>query len=378
MLIDRLMLVSASEFTSAIIRLLTEVLNRGGIENQPIALYAEREVEKDGHVMKPFFPGTSTGRAIGDGVPPVLANPDIGSEGILATLISKFCKSNPDVALSHPGPDQLRSSKTRRIVIVTDFIGSGRRISEMLDAFAKVATLQSWRSYKLLSFEVVCYSGTEDGLAFVRQHSLSPLISSHIACPVIDEAFKGHELGAVKILCRKYPKKSKSPFGFSGTGSLIAFSHGIPNNAPPILHSKASGWKPLFQGRSTLAASLDTVADSAELIEQNSQKVLGIRNARKVLSDPTGELWVHTMLVLDAVRAGQRSTSKVSAHTQIPMARTEEIFNLAFAAGWLTNRNSLTSLGRRELKQMKWVHPSEDWLALSSASLYFPTQLRAQ
>jgi hypothetical protein len=381
LLIDRLMLVSASDFTSAMFGLLSQAVGRQGVTGLPLALYAEREVEMVVGDVKPIFPGSETGRAQGDGVPPVLVDPlmqDVGSEGILAALISKFCKANSSSAISHPGPDQLRATKARRIVLVTDFIGSGNRVYQMLDAFSKVASIQSWRSYKLISFEVICYSATEYGFATVKRHPLAPLVTMHVACPVVDEAFEGAELGAVKLLCKNYPKRSRFPFGFNRTGSLIAFSHGIPNNAPSILHSSSSGWKPLFVGRSTLSASLDAVADSTELIAQNSKRVLGIRNARSVLAQSEGELWAHSMLVLDAVRTGFRTPARVSARTQIPMSRTEEIFALALTAGWLTLKSSLTSLGRRELAHLKRRNVLTDVLASKPDTMYFPNQLRAQ
>lgn len=380
LLIDRLMLVSASEFVSGITNQLNQIEREKPSKEPSLALYAEREMKKAGYDVLPFFPRSDEGRAIGPGIPPVAVDPekqDVGSEGSVATLISKYCKDTAHQALSHPGPDALRSNKIRTVVIVTDFIGSGRRISEMLDAFALVASLQSWKSYGLLSFEVVCYSGTEWGLALVQQHSLRPKVRSYIACPVIDEAFSGSELGAVKLLCQNYRKKQpRYPFGFNNTGSLIAFSHGIPNNAPPILHSEAGGWTPLFPNRSTSAAGIDSVADSSAVLARNSEQVLGIREARRVLADPEGEIWAHTMLVMDAVRQGVRTPKGLSARTQLPNARIEEVLEITKRAGWVTPKNSLTRLGWREIRRPRFFEQGEE-IAISGSGIYFPTQLRA-
>lgn len=380
LLIDRLMLVSASEFVSGITNQLNQIEREKPGKEPSLALYAEREMEKAGYVVLPFFPNSDTGRARGPGIPPVKVNPekqDVGSEGSVATLISKYCKDSTHQALSHPGPDALRSNKIRTIAIVTDFIGSGRRISEMLDAFALVASLQSWKSYGLLSFEVVCYSGTEWGLNSVHKHSLRPKVRSHIACPVIDEAFSGIELGAVKLLCQNYrTKQPRFPFGFNHTGSLIAFSHGIPNNAPPILYSEAGGWTPLFPDRSTSAAGIDRVANSSAVLARNSEQVLGIRDARRVLADPEGEIWAHTMLVMDAVRHGVRTSQGLSARTQLPNDRIEEVLEITKRAGWVTPKNSLTRLGWREMRRPRYFEQGEE-IAISGSGIYFPTQLRA-
>lgn len=381
LLLDRMMLVGASEFSVAITKQLNRIERDCPSAKPCLALYAEREVEKCNYEVLPFFPGTDKGRATGDGIPPVSVDPkkqDVGSEGIVASLISKYCKLPDKHALSHPGPDALRENRVRKIVIVTDFVGSGRRVREMLDAFALVASIQSWRSFGLLDFHVVCYSGTECGLRCVRRHSLRPKVSFHIACPVINEAFSGSELGEIKLLCKTYPgKRSRYPFGFNETGSLIAFSHGIPNNAPAILHSNAGGWKPLFPGRSTASSEIDRIADSSEMLARNSERVLGVRAARKVLSDSEGELWTHAMLVLDAIRSGAKTPTKVSALTQIPFDRVEEVIALSQTAGWVTPKHTLTHMGRREIRGIRRYDLIDEEFAFPESHLYFPSQWRA-
>lgn len=378
-LLDRLLLVNASEFSSKMTQQLTEMAARASEANEVLALYAEREMATaDGDVL-PFFPGTEKGRATGQGIQPVVVSPekqDVGSEGIVAALISKFRNANPDVVVSHPGPDDLRAKRVRKIVIVTDFIGSGKRAYEMLEAFAKVATIQSWRSYGLITFDVVCYSAAEYGAKTVAGHRLQPKVTIYAACPVVDETFKGAELKAIRQLCEKYPKGSKWPMGFKATGSLIAFSHGIPNNAPQIFHSSLNGWQPLFRGRSTLMSDLDQVADTSDYVVEQSSELLGVRNAREILHKSSGELWTHTMLVLHAVRSGLRSRDKLSARTRLPAARVTEILQLATTAGWLSSTCRLTSLGRHELRWQATRNQTR-LLAFQNDDLYFPTQLRA-
>ena len=375
------MLVGASEFHSGIVEQLKQIKGECPTGKPCLALYAEREIDKLNRNVLPFFPGTDKGRATGDGIPPVQVNPkkqDVGSEGIVSALISKYCKVPENHAMSHPGPDSLRENHVRKIVIVTDFVGSGRRVREMLDAFALVASIQSWRSYGLIQFHVVCYSGTEQGLEVLRRHHLRPKVSSYIACPVIDEAFRGSELGSVRLLCEKYPgKRSRYPFGFKDTGSLIAFSHGIPNNAPAVLHSSAGDWKPLFPHRSTVSSEIDKIADSNEMLVRNSERVLGIREARKVLSDSEGEIWVHAMLVLDAIQSGARTITKLSALTQIPTSHVNKVIELAKTAGWVTPKQSLTRLGQREIRGLKKYYLMDKKIVFPERKLYFPKQLRA-
>jgi len=378
LLMNKLLLIGSSDFSLAINTLLKA--NYIDSCSEKISLYAEREVDDCNNEIPPFFPDSEKGKASGEGIQPVevdIEKQDVGSEGILAALITKFCKSYSNSAFSHLGPDNLRENKIRKIVIVTDFIGSGKRVHDMLTAFSKVASLQSWKSYHFLTFEVICFSATEYGLSTVSRHPLKPSVHYHMACPTIDEIFSGKELGAVNMLCKKYPPNSQSPFGFRNTGSLIVFAHGIPNNAPDILHDSANGWKPIFKGRSTIIANIDAIADSKVNIEKTSNETLKIRNAQRLLNDRDSELWLHTMLILKNIQKGHKKIERLSGKTHLPNSTVEEILKLSKEAKWITPKNTLTALGRRELKWIRWSSLFKNMVAKGQNELYFPNELRA-
>lgn len=311
LLADAVMLVSYDALYRGLRLLLDEItMNRdAGNKDRPIALFAERAVDirdtLDGvtgsrcYEVLPFFPGTNEGRATGAGMPPIVVDPDdqeVGSEGAIANFITGYARLHRDLVLSHPGPDTLRSKRVSHIIIVTDFIGSGKRIWEMLEALWRVATIRSWHSYGLVRFAVVAYSGTEDGLEHVRSHNSGPNVRVVHACPTIFTAFVGPDREAVEALCRAHPHKSRYPFGFRSGGALMAFSHGMPNNAPPILHSDRKGWVPLFRNRSALGADTHFPAANTDTLAERARVVLQIRTAERFLSDPTRRRWVETML----------------------------------------------------------------------------------
>lgn len=378
LLIDNLMVVGSAQLNSGMIEMLDEVYNQAQGKKESIALYAEREVEKINHEVQAFFPNSEKGRAIGLGVQPVIVKPeeqDVGSEGIFAALITKFCKAHQD-CFSHPGPDQLRTHKVRKIVVVTDFIGSGRRLHNMLEAFFKVASIRSWHSYSLVSFHIIAYSATEFGMRNVKNHTLKPEIHTHVACPVIDEAFEGEELGLVKKLCKKYPIGTKFPLGFRSTGALIAFPHGIPNNSPEILHSTKNGWCALFPKRSTATSEFDDFAKSEDFIANHSEKTLKIREARHKLENSEGRVLIYLMLVLETIRKGIKATDKISASTHVSIKEVKKIIETGIEAKWITHKNSLTTLGRRELKHYKLFNAEKINVVFEPDSLYFPNQLR--
>ena len=176
-LIDEVLLVSRDDLANGLRELLDKLTRQSALAKQKIALYAERPIKKVFGTVPAFFPNSRHGRATGTGVPPVVADrrdQEVGSEGVIAQFITDHCRRNPATAINHPGPTKMRSDKVRKIVILTDFIGSGDRIIRMLESFRYVATLRSWHSYGLIRFVIIAYSGTSEGMARIRLHKWRP------------------------------------------------------------------------------------------------------------------------------------------------------------------------------------------------------------
>ncbi len=151
-LIDEVLPVSAGELANGITRLFDKIQAEHGSQG-PLAFYAECEVEWDENQVLPIFHGARDGRAVGNGPPPIPFDPnrpEVGSEGLIANLITNYCRQHGRQMLNHPGPDLLRRRKAGPIVVVADFIGSGQRVWEMLEAFRAVASVRSWRSYHVI------------------------------------------------------------------------------------------------------------------------------------------------------------------------------------------------------------------------------------
>jgi hypothetical protein len=380
-LIDQVLLVNRDDFVNGLRELLDELAERHGDPTRKLGLYAERPVKKVFGNIPAFFPNSRHGRATGTGVPPIVVDPrdqEVGSEGVVAQFITDYCRSNPSTAVGHPGPTRMRSDKVEEIVILTDFIGSGHRITRMLEAFRYVATLRSWRSYGLIRFVVIAYSGTSEGVAAVRSHKLRPEVWLRTGCPTIGNTFRGAQRSKIEALCKAHPTKHAVPLGYDDTGALIAFAHGCPNNVPPILYSRASGWVPLFAGRSTSKASAAFVPEGDDLIlDQRTQSLLGIREARRTLTSFDNKRWISGMLVLAAVEAGFRTPADISARTHLKLAQVNALIALAKDARWLTDTGRLTRLGRNELAHLRRRRKQMPVLPSGANNFYYPTQLRA-
>jgi len=381
LLMDEVLLISRNDLTRSLRQAVETILADRENAEHPIALFAERAVPKINKVVQPFFPNCASGRATGPGVPPIVVNPsdqEVGSEGLVANLITDLARRHGRDVLSHPGPDLMRTTRVRHIVIITDFIGSGKRVWEILEAFRAIATLRSWRSYKLLTFNVVAYSGTDEGLRVVRTNRLKPVITTVVGCPTLFNTFTGKQRSQVLALCHRYPRGHRHPTGFLNGGALIAFAHGIPNNAPPILYSTTRGWTPLFHGRSTAGAELSFPSETREAVAERATRLLRIRNANAYLSNAMGNRWITTMMVLAAIEGGARSVSAASARSGLSLSRVEEILSYTRIARWTTSRDALTTLGRQELARLRRRRRRTPVLPKPGSPFYYPTQLRAR
>lgn len=99
-------------------------------------------------------------------------DPEVGSEGLIAQLITELCRLPRSPFLNHPGPDEIRKRKVRRFIVLTDLIGSGRRARDYLEAAWQVRSVRSWSSLRLLRFEVLAYATTDHGRRRVDHDNL--------------------------------------------------------------------------------------------------------------------------------------------------------------------------------------------------------------
>ena len=96
----------------------------------------------------------------------------------------------------------------------------------------------SWQSYGLLSIEVLAFSGTDRGIRVVRNHPSHPSVHIVMPCPTIGSEFPAEAVPEIQKLCMDYDpidKDAVESLGYLGSGALIAFEHGVPNNVPRML-----------------------------------------------------------------------------------------------------------------------------------------------
>lgn len=383
-LLGRMRLVTRDAFAERLMALILSRMDEGA---GPVGLYAEREVpSRDGVPHKLFKEANKAPRrAYGVGpvpIRPVLPwKPAVGSEGIVAQLISEICKSSDGHFYDHPGPGLIRKHSIRRFMLVTDFIGSGDRVLKYLRAAWRVRSVRSWwssRSTKGLNFEVVAYTATSLGREKVSLHPCSPLVSLVAECTSIID-MPPDRARRMRDLCRKYNPGKNDPLGYGGVGALVAFAHGVPNNAPSILYEASGNWAPLFKRRVTATTRETFVTDDTE-IEAIKARLIDMRHTRLA-----GSAWLERapakakawLAVLAALSHPPRNERVVAGKTGLAIIEVRKAMALALANGWITGQNRLTDSGSAELDKARGPLPVAQRPLPGDAEIqYYPTSLR--
>ena len=307
-------------------------------------------------------------RAFGSG-PPIISptrtvDPEVGSEGVIAQIVTEVSRQARTRATIHPGPKTIRERKIRRFILVTDFIGSGDRAYRYLDSAWRVRSVRSWwsaRRSKDMSFEVIAYSATEVGRVKIEAHPTRPVVNVVEGCPTIKQVFDLPEVRLrMKDLCIRYGSfiSNFDPLGFGGTGALITFAHGMPNNAPAIFHKrsklKTKPWAPLYPERVTsdrrtniVAFTEDREASQLELHQVAKEKVLlspSFLTAPSVIRDA-----VHVLLSLDRA---PRTETAISIRTGLSVMCVRDALARSRRYGWVDDDSRITDKGRKELARL--------------------------
>lgn len=385
-LIEAIKLVSRDEFAQQLRALIKRRIAAG---SGPVGLYAERELGSRWGQPHRLFKETHRKhmRAYGAGPSPVAStkryDPQVGSEGLVAQIITEICRELRGKVFSHPGPNTIRNHKIRRLFVVTDLLGSGQRAHKYLRAAWKVRSVRSWWSWGYIRFEVLTYAATPRGRRHVANHPSTPTVTSVTTCPTIRTAFSPTEAARVIRVCERYdPDKNAigASLGYSDTGALIVFAHGAPNNTPRLLRKSTRHWAALFPERVTAeqAHTFDHGVTEAR-VTARLRAMRELRLAKSPWLNEAGPESLRLMLVLAATSHGQRSDESIAARTGLNEADVHVLVDRAKLLGWLNGVGRLTDLGQGQLAHARKGRSVNNWRSLFSDDKphYYPRSLRA-
>ena len=391
-LLQNLRLVSQEELAAGLREL---ILERARAGEGPIGLYAERELpQREGRPHRLFKEPRRRVRRAEGVVGPLAVSPlrrydqDVGSEGVIAQVISQLCRQHRDLFYSHPGPDKIRAKKVRRFFVVTDLVGSGTRAWKYIESAWRVRSVRSWWSYGYFKFEVIAFSATEKGRAHVESHHAQPHVHFQVPCPTVDNTFNAERASAISQLCVNYDPVARSPvdsLGYDGTGALLVFANGAPNNVPRMLFAtdRSRGWIPLFPQRVAADVPAEhfgrrlTAEDIERRLTQMRQRVLAASPALRTAPLSTQQY----LLLLAASTRPPRRVESIARRSGLTVMEVNKLGARLRQFRWITAEWRPTDAGLRQLEHARNVARRSRRRRQTAESQdkpeYYPQSLRA-
>ncbi|MBK0123549.1 hypothetical protein IAE30_07305 [Pantoea sp. S61] len=393
-LLSRCCFVSKAEFDAAMLSGFDYYFGNIG----KVAFFIEREFKKKDNIPQRMFSVDKIKhpsrrryirRANGAALHPVyslrLNKHIIGSEALMTHLTTMKCRSRrwTGTFYLHPSVEEFRKRKIKNIVLVTDLIGTGKRITEMLNSFWKVETIKSWASLKYIQFYIYCYSCTKDAKRIIKSHPANPIIKSFCITPTIKDSFEIQDQVKIIDLCRNYASNSDTPLGYDNSGILMSFAHSIPNNIPSILsksvNTKKMTWAKYFPDPSSVIKGYFLEPYSFGKESELFFAKLGLpymNNALKTINCGYRERLASILVLL--VGRGVNYESEIIRLSGFSPLMVFNMENEAYELGLIKFRsNALTSRGRslyntlinREKAIKKNIEDNQNF--------YYPSSLRA-
>ena len=384
-LLDAILLLDAEQVASAqragLEELVLERRGKRGMPRRKVALYAEREIaEAAAFVSEPRPDGTGKlhQRAIGPlrlaPIAPRRGSARVGSEGPAAFVIAQVVERWRRIFINHPGPDIIRKQRPGMIAIVTDLVGSGSRVSGMLDKFWRVPSVRSWWSLGWIEFGVIAAAGTTSGIDVLHRHRTRPRVLARHIAPTLDSAEPALAERWRGLIEAYGPAAGRgtSALGFGDNAALIAFSYRIPNNTPAILHASGSGWRALFEGPAPQEAEVAFAPLMPEDRIANAAESAGVALASDLpISD------AQVVLLLSTIRGRWRpgAETELAERSGLTEPEIREAKRLADQAGFLDMNGRLTDDGQAALEAGLQTERKRPTIS-TNLEPYYPWSLR--
>lgn len=357
-----LRLVSLSEFERGVQVEIEKILLSVGKENAALISVPEPEPQVFEEGKERRRPGSSADR--------------------VRHLVENLRRVHGDRVLANPTVDSMRAERIRNIVIVEDYVGTGKRVSdfwtEQIDA-----SIKSWVSYGWTKLWLVAFAADAEGFRKVCR-KLPKLTLARIRSVLPTSATDLRLTVPMTVLAIKYAQrisKSSIPLGFGSCGSLIVFEHGCPNNAPTILWDSGRKWSPIFPNRGIPTDVRHYFDDSnpaqqAESLWNHGQYFLAAGLLDHVRLHQTSPMEWRLLLALGHSSRTGWNDARLSERLLLSTNEIAELRRYAYRLGALnTQTHRLTIFGQEFLSLVKRGSLSKNQGARSSPSLRRLTDL---
>ncbi|MDF1480419.1 hypothetical protein PYV02_15160 [Leifsonia sp. H3M29-4] len=311
-----------------------------------------------------------------------------GSDHVLAEIVERIAAQTSQQC--DLGVKTMLKRKTRRIVIVTDSIGSGDQVVRLVEFLYKNPTIRSWHSGKFISFHVVAYSVSLEAQARLTSHrAITSVQSVEVGRDLHTTGWSDGVQSAVRDLAIRYANKRAEALGWDGTGGLTTFAHSIPNNTPLVIRQTSgppgSTWNALFVGGRRGGWS---AATEREIGDYRPPRIFGTtmsalgrlrlgrltpRDLGVLRSNGFGESTLDLLQVL-AMRSRGFPPIEITQQLGVTTMRINDLLRTAEANGYLDAEGTLTARGRGILNFA--ARKQRQLRRTPLMSVYYPQSLR--
>ena len=300
-----------------------------------------------------------------------------GSEAAIGNLVRAFM-DRPGVLEPQATLKELESARVRTVLLVTDFIGTGKQVLDYIDMLRRSGTIKSWQSFGWVKFVVVAYatsataeqrlldSGHVSDVQFV---TTEPTLST-LPWPVAKAA-------QAIALCRRYPP-GRGGLGYKSHGGLFIIQESVPNTIPEMFTDDSVGWTPLLGSRRMppdLREEVRSVHSPTVRFEQVAKDFSQVRLAEAMDRQMRYEnKQVLTLIALCINRNG--SIARVESALGVNRAEAERLVAYCIKSGWLDDSLRSTALGRFELEAGKRKPRRVKPISPPESDPYYPLSLR--
>jgi hypothetical protein len=373
LLLNSLVLISDEEFKTGLSQVLESVIAHS---DRAVAMFAAREPDESAY-FDPNNPGTPP-NAVGPGG-------GVGSEGVIANIIRDLAtKHGSGRVLDHPSITSMRATKPKRLVLVDDMIGSGRRITKFGRYMSRSRTIKSWLSYGIVRFEAAAFAATRQGRAKVESN---PYFTEVAQCREAEFGrwkWSDAQTQEIRSLCSRYAERTSRPYwpyGYDSAMTMMVFQHKCPNTCPAILWAGSNDpkkpWFPLFDVRPhwsfnewpVAATDSERIADALSSLGQHTLSEL---NWMKYVSPEA----VPRFVLLAATAKRLRKPEILSGLAEVSFDECDRLLMECRHFGWITWDNRITDEGRKELNYARRLGILHDESTDLTDDVYVPQSFR--
>jgi hypothetical protein len=289
----------------------------------------------------------------------------LGSEDFVYSLIANVVRSSGGALKDHPTISDLRENKIHDYVLIDDSIGSGKRMTDFINAMLSHPTFLSWWSYGFVRFHILSFArpsdverkivakvrGSDHPVRKFRKSEKIDFFSEQVYDAARIEQRWGSKADEILDLCQRTTRiKTKRRLGFGGVMANIVFHHSVPNNLPGVFWCDSAKWDGLFPNRA-LPDWTSELLDGSE----------GIRNLRCGLAPEIVNL-------LRLVKRGIRNTNHLAIRLGVDNTYAVELVKTAQHLNLISSEVRLTREG------LKRFHGAANRNTLSrwNRTLYIP------